>query len=87
MGLSNLWLRTAQPGSPPTSTGTPLFFSDFLLVSSRDATKGRRKPKKYGFIFSQKNSFILLPAYGVSILDTDWQRSWESETCNDSFMR
>jgi hypothetical protein len=55
-----------QPGSPPTPTGTPLFFSDFLLVSSRDATKGRMKPKKYGFIFL-KNNLILLPAYEVSI--------------------
>uniref|UniRef100_A0A0A8Z7B9 Uncharacterized protein n=1 Tax=Arundo donax TaxID=35708 RepID=A0A0A8Z7B9_ARUDO len=45
----------AYPGSPPTSTVTPLFFfSDFLLVNRRDATKGRTKPMKYGFIFLRR---------------------------------
>jgi hypothetical protein len=61
----------AQPGSPPTLAGTPLFFSDFLLVSSRDATKGRMKPKKYGFM-------LLLAQYATLF----WAEVLQSETCN-----
>jgi hypothetical protein len=41
------------------------------LVSSRDATKGRMKPKKYRFMF-------LLAQYATLF----WAEVLESETCN-----
>jgi hypothetical protein len=44
--FNRLFKSIVTDGIPPTSIGTPLFFSAFLLVSNRDATKGITKPMK-----------------------------------------